>query len=106
MRCALSLLLSVLAAAVVSACQAQASVPANAPGAPSPVSSAPAPLAAPAGSLATPGAAAASCRDDSECGAHRCNVPAGKCAFPCQTDADCARGATCARGAVGICVSR
>jgi hypothetical protein len=57
-------------------------------------SPAPAPAPAPTGSaqLATPGLLALPCQSDSACGLHHCNTQYGKCAFPCQTAADCLTG--------------
>jgi hypothetical protein len=38
---------------------------------------------------------------------HRCNVKYGKCAFPCATDNDCIRGATCLMepAMLGVCIA-
>jgi hypothetical protein len=47
------------------------------------------------GQMSTPGPAALACQNDSQCMTHRCNTQFGKCAFPCQTDADCIQGTTC-----------
>ena len=75
-------------------------------GAPQPTYTAamPAPTAAPAGSagqMAVPGALAFQCTNDVPCGTHHCNVQYGKCAFPCQTNADCITPNACA---MGLCV--
>ena len=51
--------------------------------------------AAAGGTLATPGAMATPCSSDAICLTHKCNVAAGKCAFPCATDFDCASGNRC-----------
>jgi hypothetical protein len=62
--------------------------PAPAP-APAPVA-APAPAAAPAAApLSPPGPFALACTSDAQCGLAHCNVPAGKCVFPCLNDGDC-----------------
>jgi len=55
---------------------------------------APAPAPAPTGSaqLSTPGLLALPCQSDAACGLHHCNTQYGKCAFPCQTAADCMTG--------------
>lgn len=40
------------------------------------------------------------------CGWARCNMTAGRCAFPCASDADCIQGARClAAGPVAMCLS-
>jgi len=57
----------------------------------------------PAGTMATPGPLALPCSNDGACGLHRCNVPAGKCAFPCQTPVDCAAGNQCL---MGVCAPK
>ncbi|HWO12163.1 MAG TPA: caspase family protein [Polyangiaceae bacterium] len=36
------------------------------------------------------------CKNDAQCLSHRCNVAYGRCAWPCQSDADCQPGYTCA----------
>lgn len=54
--------------------------------------------------MATPGPMALPCQNDGSCGTHRCNVPAGKCAFPCQNAAaDCGAGMQCL---MGICAPK
>lgn len=55
------------------------------------------------GQMATPGPLALPCQNDGACGLHRCNVPAGKCAFPCQTPVDCANGNQCL---MGVCAPK
>lgn len=50
---------------------------------------------APSGQMATPGPLALPCQNDQGCGLAHCNVQFSKCAFPCQTPADCVTGATC-----------
>ena len=48
------------------------------------------------GQMATPNQFALACQNDQACGLAHCNVPAGKCAFPCQNSAvDCIQGASC-----------
>jgi hypothetical protein len=53
------------------------------------------PGAAPAATLSQPNPLALPCSTDVQCLTHRCNVAAGKCAWPCQTDNDCVPGNTC-----------
>jgi hypothetical protein len=54
------------------------------------------PPAAPAGApLSQPNPLALPCTQDAHCLTHRCNVAAGKCAWPCQTDNDCMPGNAC-----------
>ena len=48
--------------------------------------------------LATPAAHATPCQNDTVCITHKCNVAAGKCAFPCATDFDCLPGSYCFMG--------
>jgi hypothetical protein len=55
----------------------------------------PAALAAPASGLSQPNALALPCATDAQCLTHRCNVAAGKCAWPCQSDSDCLPGNAC-----------
>lgn len=45
--------------------------------------------------LSTPNALALPCTADANCLTHRCNIAAGRCAWPCQTDNDCMPGSTC-----------
>ena len=54
--------------------------------------------AAAPGDLATPGPTALSCQADAQCLGHKCNLQAGRCAFPCAVDTDCVAGATCFLG--------
>jgi hypothetical protein len=79
--------------------------PAPAPGAPAqaPPGYAPAPAVAPAatGQMAVPGPIAFQCQNDVPCGTHHCNVQYGKCAFPCQSAADCLTPNQCM---AGLCV--
>ena len=62
-----------------------------------------APTAPPAAAtpMAVPGPVAFSCQNDVPCGTHHCNTQYGKCAFPCQTAADCITPNTCM---MGLCV--
>jgi hypothetical protein len=39
--------------------------------------------------------------DGGQCGGHRCNLGSGRCAFPCQGNAECLPGWSCA---AGVCV--
>jgi hypothetical protein len=50
------------------------------------------------GQMGVPGPLALPCQDDTSCGTHRCNVQYGKCAFPCQSAADCLTPAACVAG--------
>jgi hypothetical protein len=72
------------------------------PGYPAPTATVPA-GPAPTGSvaMAVPGPLAFACKDDVPCGLHHCNLQYGKCAFPCQTPADCLSPNTCA---AGLCI--
>jgi len=64
--------------------------PAAAPAAaPAPVPVAPAGAPAAGAPLSPPGPLALPCTSDAQCGFAHCNVPAGKCVFPCQNDNDC-----------------
>jgi hypothetical protein len=64
------------------------------------------PGAAPGGGqMAVPGPTALACQNDSACLTHRCNLQYGKCAFPCQSDADCIQGSTCMPG-LAACVPK
>jgi len=73
------------------------------PGYPPPTATAPAPVPAPTGSgtMAVPGPIAFTCKDDVPCGTHHCNLQYGKCAFPCQSAADCLPPNSCV---AGLCV--
>ncbi len=79
--------------------------PQPAPGAqPMPPAAMPAqPGAAPAasGQMAVPGPVAFQCQNDVPCGTHHCNLQYGKCAFPCQSAADCISPNQCM---MGLCV--
>lgn len=46
------------------------------------------------------------CQNDLICGTHKCNMQAGRCSFPCATNADCQGGFTCntALGPAALCV--
>jgi hypothetical protein len=35
------------------------------------------------------------CKSDMDCVLHRCNVKRGRCAYPCESDADCAGATRC-----------
>ena len=63
--------------------------------------------AAQAGDLAPPGPTALSCQSDVQCLGHKCNLQAGRCAFPCAADSDCVSGATCflGGGPAAFCIS-
>ena len=56
-----------------------------------------------AGPMATPGPLALPCTADSACILARCNTQYGKCAYPCQTAADCSTGASC-NAMSGLCL--
>ncbi len=63
-----------------------------------------APTAAPTsttGQMAVPGPVAFQCTNDVPCGTHHCNTQYGKCAFPCQSNADCITPNGCV---MGLCV--
>jgi hypothetical protein len=75
-----------------------APVPTYTPPAPAPT---PSPAPAPTGAMATPGLLALPCQSDATCGLHHCNTQYGKCAFPCQTAADCLSPNQCV---MGVCV--
>jgi hypothetical protein len=47
------------------------------------------------GQMSTPGPTALPCQNDSACMTHRCNMQFQKCAFPCNSEADCIQGSTC-----------
>ncbi len=51
--------------------------------------------------MAVPGPVAFQCQNDVPCGTHHCNMQYGKCAFPCQTSADCITPNSCV---MGLCV--
>ena len=73
--------------------------PAPAPASPAPY---PTPPAAPAtGTMSVPGLLALPCQSDATCGLHHCNTQYSKCAFPCQTSADCLSPNQCL---MGVCV--
>jgi hypothetical protein len=61
------------------------------PGYPAPA--APAPAAT--GTTSQPSPIAFPCSTDAQCLSHRCNVAAGKCAWPCQSANDCMPGFQC-----------
>jgi hypothetical protein len=76
--------------------------PAAPQGAPAPAPT-PAQTAPPAasGQMAVPGPIAFQCQNDVPCGTHHCNLQYGKCAFPCQSAADCIAPNQCS---LGLCV--
>src|SRR5580700_8781298 len=77
-------------------------VPPGAPmGAPGPMAPMPPPGGAASGQMAVPGPLAFQCQNDVPCGMHHCNLQYGKCAFPCQTNADCLAPNSCM---TGLCV--
>jgi hypothetical protein len=57
----------------------------------------PAPQPAPTatGTMSTPAAMAFPCQTDATCLSHRCNTQVGRCAWPCQSNADCNPGFQC-----------
>jgi hypothetical protein len=61
----------------------------------------PAPAPTGSGTMAVPGPIAFTCKDDVPCGTHHCNLQYGKCAFPCQSVADCLAPNSCV---AGLCV--
>ena len=71
-----------------------------APPAPAPAQAPPAAQAAP-GQMAVPGPIAFVCQSDVPCGLHHCNLQYGKCAFPCQSAADCIPPNQCS---LGLCI--
>jgi len=54
---------------------------------------APAPTAT--GTMSTPSPQAFPCQADATCLSHRCNTAVGRCAWPCQSNADCNTGFQC-----------
>jgi hypothetical protein len=71
------------------------------PGATAPTGAPTTPMPAGSGQMAVPGPIAFQCKDDVPCGTHHCNVQYGKCAFPCQSAADCLQPNSCM---AGLCV--
>jgi hypothetical protein len=71
------------------------------PSAPPPVATAAPTAPQAAGQMAVPGPIAFQCQNDVPCGTHHCNVQYGKCAFPCQSAADCITPNQCM---AGLCV--
>jgi hypothetical protein len=61
------------------------------------------PTAPAAGTMATPGPLALPCQNDGACGLHKCNTQFQKCAFPCQSEVDCAQGNQCM---MGVCAPK
>jgi hypothetical protein len=45
--------------------------------------------------LSQPSPMALPCQAEGQCLTHHCNIAAGKCAWPCQTDNDCMPGNRC-----------
>lgn len=45
--------------------------------------------------MANPAPTASPCTSDSNCLTHKCNLAAGRCAYPCQSDCDCTPGNHC-----------
>jgi len=68
---------------------------------PAPTATAPAPAPAAGGQMAVPGPLAFQCQNDVPCGTHHCNMQYQKCAFPCQSAADCIPPNQCM---AGLCV--
>jgi hypothetical protein len=66
-----------------------------APGYPAPQPSYPAPATTAPGAAGTAAPMGFPCTNDVPCLAHRCNVAAGRCAFPCQSSSDCMPGFQC-----------
>lgn len=66
-----------------------------------PTAPAPGPAPTGGGAMATPGPMAFTCQNDVPCGTHHCNTQYGKCAFPCQSAADCISPNQCM---MGLCV--
>lgn len=62
-----------------------------------------APQAAPA---SQPSPFAVPCQSDLICGAHKCNLTVGRCAWPCAASTDCAAGFACvgAGGPTAMCI--
>lgn len=50
---------------------------------------------APSSTLSPPNQFAPPCQSDGQCLTFRCNIAAGKCTIPCQTDNDCTPGSSC-----------
>jgi hypothetical protein len=53
--------------------------------------------------MAVPGPLALPCQNDQSCMLARCNVQYQKCAYPCQSQVDCAQNAACNQ-ATGLCI--
>lgn len=56
----------------------------------------PQPTATATGGMSTPSPMAFPCQNDAACLTHKCNTAVGRCAWPCQSNADCTPGNTCA----------
>jgi hypothetical protein len=50
---------------------------------------------APTATMSTPSPQAFPCQADATCLSHRCNTAVGRCAWPCQSNADCNPGFQC-----------
>jgi hypothetical protein len=80
------------------------------PAAAQPAYAQPAPAAAPAAAPApaaaspTPSPIALACKSDAECIGAKCNVAAGKCQFPCGSNADCQPGWSCNMQLGSVCM--
>lgn len=61
----------------------------------------PGPAPTGAAAMAVPGPLAFACNDDVPCGLHHCNLQYKKCAFPCQSAADCLGNNSCV---AGLCI--
>jgi hypothetical protein len=66
---------------------------------PAPTVAQPAPTTTTPGTMAQPSPMALPCTSDAACLTHKCNLQFGKCAWPCQTEADCNPGNQCMAGA-------
>jgi hypothetical protein len=81
----------------------QQQLPPGAAAPPGAVAPGAAPGAPAGGTMATPGPLALPCQNDQSCGLAHCNTQFGKCAFPCQSAADCIQGASC-NAMTGFCL--
>jgi hypothetical protein len=64
----------------------------------------PATATAAAAASPTPSPLATVCKSDAECIGAKCNVSAGKCQFPCGSNADCQAGWACALQMGAVCM--
>jgi hypothetical protein len=53
------------------------------------------PTAAPVATMGQPAPYSPPCQQEGTCGWAHCNIPAGRCAYPCYSNADCIPGAQC-----------